>query len=167
MKQSIQQMLQCIFIMSIILPAMLIAPDSAWALQAHGAREGIYVHQMAHVFFFFSLLYLYRDFRRSTSIGRGWNYLMWFCLFLMAWNIVAFTGHAVAAYLAPEYIAQAASYFHSRLIGPLNGIKAVFYITRFDHLLLVPAFFFLYMGLRNLYISVEHEQEASEEGGKS
>ena len=137
--------------------AMLIVPDTAWALQSHGPPEGIYVHQMAHAFFFGSLVFLYRDLRHSASKSRGWSYLKRFCLLMLAWNIVAFTGHTVATQLAPEHIAGAASYFHSRLLGPMDLTKVLFYITRFDHLLLVPALFFLCIGLRSLYFSVERE----------
>lgn len=141
----------------LVLLAMFILPDSAWALQSHGPPEGIYVHQMAHAFFIGSLVFLFLDLRRSATKSRGWNYLKKFCLLMVVWNIVAFTGHAVATLLAPENISGAESFFHSRLLGPMDPIKLIFYITRFDHLLLVPALFFLCIGLRFLYISVEQE----------
>jgi len=140
-----------------LLLVFLAVPDSAWALQAHGPPEGIYIHQMAHVFFFGSLLYLYRDLSHASIKERGWTYLRWFCLLMLVWNIVAFAGHAVAFTLAPEHIALPSSYFHSRLLGPMNATKILFYITRFDHLLVVPALFFLYLGLRTLYSQVEEE----------
>ncbi len=140
-----------------LLLVFLAMPDSAWALQAHGPPEGIYIHQMAHVFFFGSLVYLYRDLSQSSTRERGWAYLRWFCLLMLVWNIVAFVGHAVAFHLAPEHIAQPSSYFHSRLLGPMDTSKMLFYITRFDHLLVVPALFFLYLGLRTLYAQVESE----------
>ncbi len=157
MSKALQQGGQRGLTLILVLLAMLSVPDSAWALQSHGPPEGIYVHQMAHAFFFGSLVFLFLDLRRSATKSRGWIYLKKFCLLMIVWNVIAFTGHAVATLLAPEYIAGAESFFHSRLLGPMDSIKLVFYITRFDHLLLVPALFFLCIGLRFLYISVEQE----------
>ena len=145
----------------------LVMPDAAWALQAHGPPEGIYIHQMAHIFFFGSLLYLYRDLNYTSIRDGGWRYLRWFCLLMLVWNIVAFIGHAVTYYLAPEHIANAGSFFHSRLLGPMTGGKTLFYITRFDHLLAVPALFFLYLGLRTLYAQVVKEGDGIQENGES
>jgi hypothetical protein len=137
---------------------VLAVPDPAWALQSHGPPEGIYVHQMAHVLFFGSLLYLYWDLRRSSFEGKGWTYLQWFCILMLAWNIIAFTGHTVAIHLESEHIFTATSYIHSRLMGPMNLLKVVFYLTRFDHIVVVPALFFLLIGLRSLYRNVEAQE---------
>ncbi len=157
MRRSLQRVFQCAATVMVVLLAMLIIPDAAWALQSHGPPEGIYVHQMAHAFFFGSLVLLYRDLRHSASKSKGWNDLKRFCLLMLIWNIVAFSGHTVATQLAPEHIAGAASYFHARLLGPMDLIKVFFYITRFDHLLLVPALYCLCVGLRSLYFSDERE----------
>jgi len=141
----------------------LTVPDSAWALQSHGPPEGIYVHQMAHILFFGSLLYMYWDLRRSSFAGRGWTYLQWFCLLMLIWNVIAFTGHAVTIRLEPGYISTATSYIHARLMGPMNLHKVVFYLTRFDHVVVVPALFFLCIGLRSLYRSVEIQESGVED----
>jgi len=135
----------------------LALPDTAWALQAHGPPEGIYIHQMAHIFFLGSLLYLYRDLKHSSEQEQGWRYLRWFCLLMLCWNVVAFIGHAVTFHLAEEHISDAGSFLHSRLLGPMNLSKTLFYITRFDHLLVVPALYFLYLGLRTLYAQVDEK----------
>src|SRR5690606_16026838 len=42
--------------------------ESAWALQSHGAPEGIYVHQMSHLLFMGALAYLYWHTRRSPVL---------------------------------------------------------------------------------------------------
>jgi len=143
-----------LFCLSVVMLAM---PDAAWALQSHGSPEGIYIHQMAHIFFFGSLVYLYRDLSHSSIKDRGWRYLRWFCLLMLVWNIVAFVGHAVTFNIPAEHIAESGSYFHSRLLGPMDMNKILFYITRFDHLLVVPALFLLYLGLRTLYRQVDGE----------
>ena len=63
----------------LLLPGLIVLfPVQAWALQTHGAPEGIIVHQMAHVFYFGALVYLFWDLRRTMSQGRGWKFLQIF-----------------------------------------------------------------------------------------
>jgi len=139
----------------------LFIPANAWALQSHGAPEGLYVHQMAHIHFILALGYLYWDIRRSSFAGKGWSYLLAFSLFMLCWNIVAFVGHAVAGHVDPHIISATGGYLQGRIQGPYDLQTVIFYIAKFDHILAVPALFFLYMGMRTLYHSVEkHAGEA-------
>ena len=131
------------------------SPDIALALQSHGAPEGLYVHQMAHIHYCFALGYLFWDIRRSSFTGKGWRYLQAFCVLMLLWNINAFTGHAVDVFLDAEAITAAEGYLQSRLLGPLTLQKMTFYITKFDHLICVPALFFLFIGLRSFYRTTE------------
>lgn len=150
----------------VVLAAMFISavlPDSAWALQSHGSPEGLYVHQMAHVHCFLALGYLCWDIRRSSFPGKGWRYLQLFCLLMLGWNSVAFMGHWEAIHIAPDMV-SATGYLHGKIHAPLTLNKIIFYITKFDHFIAVPALFFLYMGMRTLYRSVEKsEGEAGNE----
>jgi hypothetical protein len=152
--------------MRLVLPVVSLAclfvclPENAWALQSHGPPEGLYVHQMAHVHFVLALGYLYWDIRRSTFTGKGWRYLQWFCVLMLVWNVLAFVGHAVAGHI-DENMISATSYLQARIQGPITLHKLIFYIARFDHFVAVPALFFLYIGMRSLYRSVEkHAGEA-------
>ncbi len=146
-------MLACIFFCS-----GLVVPGSAWALQAHGSPEGLYVHQMAHVFFFFALGYLYWDVRRSSFSGKGWRYLLRFCLCMIGWNVIAFVGHAIAGHVDVRMVSGAGGYLRGIIEGA-DALKTfLFYFAKFDHILVVPALYFLYKGMRTLYFSVEKEQ---------
>jgi hypothetical protein len=139
-----------------------LAPVSAWALQSHSSPEGLYVHQMAHVYFFLALGYLYWDVRRSSFSGKGWKYLLWFCLFMLGWNIVAFIGHAIAGHVDAHIVAGPGGYLRGSIQGE-NALKTLlFYIAKFDHIFVVPALFFLYLGMRTLYRSVEQEAGEAE-----
>lgn len=137
----------------------VVLPANAWALQSHGAPEGLYVHQMAHIFVALAMAYWFWDIRRSSFQGRGWRYLQVFCVLMLTWNLLALTGHAVSISLDDEHISRATGYLSSRLTGPMDMQKIVFYITRFDHFVIVPALFFLFLGVRSLYKDVEAEQE--------
>ncbi len=141
----------------------ILYPSLSWALQTHDAPEGLYVHQMSHILFMASLLYLAWDVRRNKFTGRGWKYLQIFCLFMSFWNVLAFTGHSIATCLAKGDFFTESTYLYTRLCGPFSGTKIAFYIAKFDHLVSVPALVFLFLGLRTLYHSVETKESTGEE----
>jgi len=118
---------------------------------------------MAHIHFFGALIYLYWDIRRSSFEGRGWNYLQWFCIFMAVWNVVAFAGHAAGLTLDASHFSQGYGSSQAMLLAPITFNKFVFYLAKFDHLICVPALFFLFIGLRSLYRNVE-KQDAREAG---
>ena len=131
----------------------LVLPEQSMALQTHSQPEGIYVHQMAHIFYIAALGYLFWDTKRSTFSGRGWVYLRIFCVLTILWNILAFIGHEITPYLHPEDFSNTTEYLQTQLNGPLTLVKFLYYIAKLDHLLAVPAMFFLYLGLRSFYKS--------------
>lgn len=138
----------------LILAAGLCLPGSALALQVHGEPEGLYVHQMAHLFYVLALGYFFWDIRRSAFTGRGWRYLQLFCVLMAAWNLLAFGGHAAGVYLEPEALHQTDCYLQTRLAGPLTAHTFFYFIAKLDHLICVPALAFLFVGIRSFYISV-------------
>jgi len=146
------QLLQNIFLF--IAPAvtlLLLLPTRAWALQSHSSPEGLYVHQMAHILFMAALIYLFWDIRRSSFHGLGWIYLQLFCLLMFLWNFIAFTGHLAQISMPSSSIHSSSSYFHTEIVGPITSIKLIFFLTKLDHLVSVPAVFFLYLSLRAFY----------------
>lgn len=129
----------------------LLFPEQSMALQTHSKPEGIYVHQMAHIFFMAALGYLYWDTQRSAFSGRGWTYLRVFCVLTILWNLLALVGHAATQNLRPEDVTHADGYLLSKVNMPLTYIKVIYYTAKLDHLLTVPAMFFLYMSVRSFY----------------
>ncbi len=129
--------------------------QEAFALQTHGPPEGIYVHQMAHVLFTTSLLYLYWHTRRTQEItGRGWKYFQLFCLFLVFWNILAVVGHEVTSHLGSgDFLAK--DTWEAKLAPPVTALKIVYYITKMDHFFIVPALVSLVASLRSLYLEAK------------
>ncbi|MFW2368388.1 MAG: hypothetical protein ACN4GW_18385 [Desulforhopalus sp.] len=133
--------------------------ENAWALQSHGAPEGIYVHQMAHLLFSGALGYLYWHTRTTPVIvSRGWKYLQVFCGFLILWNLLAFTGHEALKQLDPADFINKGSW-KEQLAGPVSSIKVLYYITKMDHFLNVPALLALVVSLRMFYIEALLEEE--------
>jgi hypothetical protein len=129
-----------------------VAPLMAVAVQEHGAPEGIYSHQGAHLFFIASMgLLIYWLRQRRLVREAGWRYIQYAALFFILWNIDAFTAHFLdeqsgildTAIAAPGKIKIEVS-------GNLTALAWLYYITKLDHLLCVPAMAFLYAGLRRL-----------------
>lgn len=145
---------------ALLLPvAFLLLPDQAWALQSHALPEGIYVHQLAHLFFAAALGYLFWDIGRNAFPGKGWRYLQFFCVLMILWNILAFSGHWLGFHIADSDIIQTSGYFSSQIMGPISGIKLIYFCATLDHLLSVPALFFLFLSLRSLYHSPEETEK--------
>ena len=140
------------------LALLLILPENSWALQPHGAPEGLYVHQMSHILFMAALTYLYLHIRRTTAlISRGWSYLRIFCLLFILWNLIAFIGHTMALYLTPADFINRGTW-HAQIAPPINLTKMVFFLSKMDHFLFVPALFFLFLSLRTFYKEAQKDQ---------
>jgi len=139
--------------------ALTVFPGDAWAVQSHGAPEGLYVHQLAHIFFLAAMCYLFWGIRQSAFSSRGWRLLQIFCVFMVVWNIVAFTGHALVPYINSAHFIQDTGYLNAHLQGPFTSVQLWYYFTKLDHLFSVPALFFLYLGMKNIYHSSTREDK--------
>ena len=144
-------MLKYSLLLFVTLLYCMLFPEQSMALQTHSQPEGMYVHQMAHIFFMAALGYLYWDTQRSAFSGRGWTYLRVFCVLTILWNLLALTGHAATQNLHPEDFTNSDGYLLSRVNMPLTFVKLTYYTAKLDHLLTVPAMFFLYMSVRSFY----------------
>ncbi|MDD3618988.1 MAG: hypothetical protein RBR09_09010 [Desulfobulbaceae bacterium] len=152
------------FFRSITIPLLtmllLLQSGQAWALQPHGGGEGLYIHQMAHVFFMGTLTYLYLHTRRTQDpVSRGWRYLRLFCVLFFFWNLMAIIGHATALHLPSEYFINPGTW-GERLAPPLSTRKIVYFVSKMDHFLTVPALAALFFSMRSFY------REAREEAAK-
>lgn len=126
----------------------LLVPQLAWAIQTHGDPEGLYAHQMGHVVFFVAMLFVcYQIKRRGMEARPGFARLYWACILFGAWNILTFMGHIAEERLDPAAIDRQGGHLWRTLqITDLNGL--LFYLAKLDHLLLVPAFWLLFLALR-------------------
>ena len=130
----------------------LALPSIAAATQGHGGPEGLYAHQMAHLFFMFAmglLIYWLRS-RRLIDQG-GWRLIQYSALFFFLWNIDAFIVHLLEEQITLLRISRPEQWRIAIETAPRwNWLGAVYYLVKLDHLLCVPAIIFLFMGLRRL-----------------
>ena len=143
----------------LLLLALIVFPGNAWAVQSHGAPEGLYVHQLAHIFYTASMGYLFWGVRRSKFKSRGWVFLQAYCVFIILWNIVALTGHSIASHVDESFFTSENGYLTTRLHGPFTSLKLWFYFTKLDHLFSIPALLCLYLGMKGIYRSSLKEEE--------
>lgn len=130
----------------------------ALALQTHGGSEGIVVHQFAHIQYLGALGYLLWDIRRSSFSGIGWLYLQRFCWLMMIWNGIAFVGHFAQVALPDGAISTEDGYLSALLLLPVSFGKWIYFATALDHLVCVPALFFLFLAMRSFYYSLDEKK---------
>jgi hypothetical protein len=144
---------------ALIVLLLLGQTESAWALQSHGPPEGIYVHQMAHLLFMGALAYLYWHTRRAPVLAsKGWKYLQLFCILLFCWNLLALIGHEAFERLSPTDFIDKNSW-KEQIAAPLSFIKVLYFITKMDHFLNVPALLALVISLRTFYLEALEEDK--------
>ena len=74
--------------------SIIFSPKAAWALQTHPAPEGLYAHQLAHLFFI-ATLGIFTYWLHSTGLvrERGWRLIQISCFMFILWNLDTFTVH--------------------------------------------------------------------------
>lgn len=137
--------------------SILIITEPAFATQAHSAPEGLYAHQLAHVFFIVSmgvLIYWLRA-RKLVQLV-GWRYIQYAALFFILWNLDAFMVHLLDEQLA-VIETQRIDLWNISITARNHskGLMWLYYFIKLDHLLCVPALLFLYFGLRRLLTETE------------
>ncbi len=120
--------------------------EPVWAVQSHGGSEGLVAHQIGHILFTIGMVYLLFRLRTMRQKGGGWVEFKVFIWLLVAWNLLTFTGHWMNEFVAVEKFSRAGEHIVSFTI--VNFSDAIYYLTRLDHLVLVPSFAFLLLALR-------------------
>ena len=129
-----------------IIPAVMLAANPAWAVQAHGGVEGLVSHQIGHFLFVTGMGYLLFRLRTMHQKGGGWLEFKTFIWLLIAWNVVTFSGHWMNEFIASEQFIK--DHANTLSFTVSNFHDAIYYLTRFDHFILVPSFAFLLIALR-------------------
>jgi len=137
--------------------------DFAWAFQSHPAPEGLYAHQLAHVFFAASMgILTYWLHRNRLSNQSGWRLIQVSCVLFIAWNVVTFSGHWVEELISDNML-QGYPNWNQRIALGSSPAAVFYYVLKLDHLLCVPAILCLVLGLRSLYKQVLAKAETPHE----
>ncbi len=125
---------------------------TVFATQGHGAPEGLYAHQFAHIFFIVSmgiLIYWLRS--RRLVKDSGWRFIQYSALFFILWSIDTFLVHLLDEQFDLIRVTRIGNW-QLEIVDPFGGnaLGVFYYFAKLDHLLCVPALLFLYAGLRRL-----------------
>jgi hypothetical protein len=131
---------------------MVLVPNTALATQGHGGIEGVYAHQIAHLFFIISmggLIYWSRQ--RGLVRERGWQLIQLSAFFFILWNLDTFLVHLLDDQMGIIQV-QRIGLWNVQLTDLYNNhaLQRLYYFAKLDHLLCVPAIVFLYLGLKRL-----------------
>jgi hypothetical protein len=140
------------FAWTVFATAPFIIPSTAWATQTHGGLEGLYVHQFAHMFFAFSMgLLIYWLNKWELVASSAWRSIQYAAVFFIAWNLDAFFSHWLVEQSGLITV-NAIDGMRIQIETPRgsNWLAEVYYLTKLDHLLCVPALIFLFLGLKQL-----------------
>ncbi len=133
----------------------------AWAVQAHGQAEGPMVHLMAHLLLFVALLLLlYVLHTRPPDTGLSWRSLKLSLLFFLLWDLDHLFIHWFAGDMYPDIRDSGVSLVGDYFVGSRSLLSLFYYLGRFDHLLCVPALWFLTFALRDFCDVIEKRRQS-------
>lgn len=138
-------------LLCLTIPLVLLLPGQGAAFQSHPGPEGLYAHQLAHVFFIFAMgILAYWLQQNRLTVQAGWRLIQAACLLFILWNTVAMAGHYVEE-LIPRASLAGDPDWTQRIRLSANRWVPVFYVLKLDHLVSVPAMICLFLGIRRLY----------------
>jgi len=145
----------------IILAYLLSDSPAAMAFQSHPGPEGLYAHQLAHIFFILAMAFLaYWLQVNGFTLERGWRLIQVSCLLLILWNLVAFTGHWVEERISDAVISGGPDWTQRIVVDSVW--TGLYYGFKLDHLVQVPAMLCLALGIRSLYKQAAREEQSGD-----
>jgi energy-converting hydrogenase Eha subunit B len=139
------------------MPAMAVAglilmPIDGYAVQLHARSEGVITHQMGHLFFLFSMVALiFTVTGKGLDKQKGWRLIQYSAFFFILWNLDAIAAHFFDNQIYAVKIENISlSQIKVVTINDSSILAWLYYFLKLDHLLCLPAMFFLYRGLSSL-----------------
>jgi hypothetical protein len=139
------------------MPAMAVAglilmPIDGYAVQLHARSEGVITHQMGHLFFLFSMVALiFTVTGKGLGKQKGWRLIQYSAFFFILWNLDAIAAHFFDNQIYAVKIENISlSQIKVVTINDSSILAWLYYFLKLDHLLCLPAMFFLYRGLSSL-----------------
>ena len=126
---------------------VLLMCGNAFATQQHADPEGLYSHQIAHIFFILSMAVLVYQIRKSNQTQKGWKFIELAAILFILWNLDTFTVHIIRESI-PNEVFSTPSGIWSRTVDLSTFKTKVFYVGKiFDHFLLVGSVFVFLKGI--------------------
>lgn len=120
---------------------------NAYATQQHADPEGLYSHQIAHIFFVLSMCILIYQIHRSGSTHRGWRLIKYAAFLFILWNTDTFVVHILTESLDPSAITTTAGLWSQRMDLTATDAKMIYFGKIMDHFVLVSSVFVFLKGI--------------------
>jgi len=143
----------------------------AMAARPEDISVGPVVYPFSHLFFIASMAVLiYWLSRRGTAMQPGWREILYSAIFFILWSAFAFIAHFLedpSGWIAASRIGSWT--LHIEPAGGNTFLAWIYYLVRLDHLMSVPAMFFLFLGLARLsaQTKLKNPDESDPAGGRS
>ena len=146
----------------LVMTFSFLVAEKALATQAHGDPEGIYAHQLAHLFFMLSMVILIYWLRqRKLARHTGWRYIQYAAFFFILWNVNVMLVHFLDEQAMLITVERISTWQIRVSSSSGKWTEITYYVARLDHLICVPAFLFLLLGLKRLVADTETSPEDS------
>jgi len=132
-----------------LLLGSLLCPSPALAIIPHwDPREAFFIRQFSYLFFMIAMVFFIYELRQEKlQEHRGFRLLAWGSVFFALWNLDCFIGQLFALHFQAR-VAEGAPGSLSQQLYMANWGNWITYVTKLDHLLLVPAFIYFYRGIK-------------------
>ncbi len=146
MRRRFSQVCPAVLVLVLFSPRYVLAQ---WVTWHQFGTQGSYIHEIAHLLFCLSMLFfIYEILQANLQTFRGFRLLVWAWAILAFWNLDAFIGHW-ADWTMENPVILGEGWGRQLLMYDFQAWLV--YITKIDHsIILVPAFLFLYLGLKAL-----------------
>jgi hypothetical protein len=124
-------------------------PHPALAYIPHvDPKEGLFIRQFSYLFFLVAMFFFYFELNQEKLRKyRGLRFLSWASLLFALWNLNCFVGQFLALNLDVSLVPGSAGSL-TQQVPVANILNWFYYITKLDNLILVPAFYLFYLGLK-------------------
>lgn len=136
-------------------------PIQAWGYVPH-EYPAIYTQQLGRIFLFIALLVvLWSIVHYRLHRQKGWRYLFISLIFFTIWDLDVFVGRLSEFITMPRTIGvtEGLQYFKRHI--EIGRLEYLYYLGRFDFVLLNIAMLFFYLGLREHVSEVQEKRTAS------
>ena len=143
---------------------LLLPARAAHALQTH-PYDGLYLHQIAQLFLLAARLsFALRIQHSRLAVRRPWRWMAAGAWLLALWNVWAFGGHFIEAAVPEEAMLREPGQLAPRLLV-VSWLELAYVVAKLEHLLVVPAVFSFYLGLRGIHRALGPSPDREGEGG--
>jgi hypothetical protein len=128
---------------------LFFSPRYSLAASFNWPTAGPYINEIAHLLFFGAMIFFIYEIRLvGLERFRGFRYLLWAWALLALWNLDAFVGH-LATWTLTRPITLGEGWYLQLLMYDFHTWTV--FITQINNfILLVPAFYLFYRGIKAL-----------------